>query len=240
MLVRNIIVCIAVVTVIAGCNFAGADWRTASRERTGLAPDPQETPEAVVQVYGARAYGWRGYFGIHTWIAVKPSSADTFTVYEIIGWYLRRGGSALAIHQHAPDRRWFGNAPVLLAEKRGEGVDTLIARIEQAAQDYPFKDRYTVWPGPNSNTFTAWISRAVPEIGLHLPPTAIGKDFLGDSMTGTAPSGTGWQFSLFGLLGIIISEVEGFEINFLGLTFGIDPDPVAVKLPLIGRIDLAI
>jgi hypothetical protein len=229
---------IVIIAIVAGYNFADTGWRTASRERVGLAPDPEETPEAIIQVYSARTYGWRGYFGVHTWIAVKPSFAKAFTVYEVIGWYLRRGDSALVIHQHAPDRRWFGNTPVLLAEKRGKDVDALITRIDEAAHNYPYKDRYTVWPGPNSNTFTAWISRAVPEIGLDLPPTAIGKDFLGDNMTGTAPSGTGWQLSLFGLLGVTVSEVEGFEINLLGLTFGVDPDPVAIKLPLVGRIDL--
>ncbi len=49
-----------------------ADWRTASRQPTGIAPDPQIERQAIVQVYGARAYSWRGYFGIHTWIATKP------------------------------------------------------------------------------------------------------------------------------------------------------------------------
>ena len=38
------------------------DWRTASREPVGTAPDPATTPEAVIQVYAARAYGWRGFF----------------------------------------------------------------------------------------------------------------------------------------------------------------------------------
>ncbi len=32
-----------------------ADWRSASREPAGLAPNPAKTPEAVVQVYSARA-----------------------------------------------------------------------------------------------------------------------------------------------------------------------------------------
>ena len=36
-------------------------------------------------------------------------------------------------------------------------------------------------------------------------------------------------------MGILISEVEGIEFNFLGLSFGVDWDPLAVKLPLIGR-----
>ena len=38
----------------------------------GLAPDPGQTREAVVQVYGARTMGVKGLFGVHTWVAVKP------------------------------------------------------------------------------------------------------------------------------------------------------------------------
>jgi hypothetical protein len=34
-----------------------------------------------------------------------------------------------------------------------------------------------MWPGPNSNTFTAAVLRAVPELAILLPPNAIGKDF---------------------------------------------------------------
>ncbi len=43
-----------------------ADWRTASRDSAGLAPLPKDTPEAVVQVYAARAFGWRGAVAVHT------------------------------------------------------------------------------------------------------------------------------------------------------------------------------
>jgi hypothetical protein len=39
-------------------------------------------------------------------------------------------------------------------------------------------------------------------------------------------------------MGVLISEVEGIEFNFLGLSFGVDLDPPAVKLPLVGRKDL--
>lgn len=233
-----VLLSIGLALILSGCNFADANWRTASRARVGLAPDPANTPEAVIQIYSARAFGWRGYFGVHTWVAVKPSFAERFTVYEVIGWYLRRGGSVLSVQERAPDHRWFGNMPELLVDKRGKQVDILIDRIQKAADSYPYQNRYTIWPGPNSNTFTAWIARSVPELGLDLPPTAIGKDFLGENFVATAPSGAGWQFSLFGLLGVIVSEVEGVEFNLLGLSFGVDTDPLAFKLPLIGRIDL--
>ena len=93
---------------------------------------------------------------------------------------------------------------------------------------------YQAWPGPNSNTFTAWIARAVPELELDLPATAIGKDYLGSSIFGAAPSGSGVQVSLGGVLGMAISAVDGVEFNVLGLNFGVSPN--GVKLPMVGRV----
>lgn len=213
------------------------DWRTASRASAGIAPDPATTPEAVIQVYTARAYSWRGIFGVHSWIATKPSGADAFSVYEVIGWRAMRGESAISISNRPADGRWFGNIPELIADHRGDGVDDMIKRIDQAARNYPHARTYRVWPGPNSNTFTAHVARAVPELRLDLPPTAIGKDYLPNgALFATTPSGTGFQVSLWGLFGILIGLEEGLELNFLGLTFGVDPKDLAIKLPLIGRI----
>jgi len=212
------------------------DWRTASQEPVGLAPDPSTHGEAIVQVYAARVIGWRGVFGVHTWIAVKPAAANEYTVYEIIGWRLRSQDTALVVRHRAPDMRWFGSAPELVAEKRGAGVEELIARIDKAARSYPWAGEYTMWPGPNSNTFTAWVLRAVPELEADLPPTAIGKDYSGIKLVGSAPSGRGFQVSFFGLAGLTASAVEGFEVNLLGLSFGINPFDPSLKLPLIGRV----
>jgi hypothetical protein len=212
------------------------DWRTASHEPMGLAPDPATTNEAVVQVYGARTWGWRGNFGVHTWVAVKPADAQAYTVYEVIGWRMRSANSALVIHERAADARWFGNAPELYADKRGEEAEKLIPRIDAAARAYPYAGEYSAWPGPNSNTFVAWITRAVPELGVDLPPTAIGKDYLGGALFSTAPSGRGLQFSVGGLFALTASGVEGLEVNLLGLTFGINPFDPALKLPLLGRL----
>src|SRR6187551_3701827 len=100
-----------VVTIATSCMHLRSDWRTASREPVGLAPDPAEVKEAVVQVYGARTVGAKGIFGVHTWVAVKPADADEWTVYEVIGWRLGWSDSALVVHSRAPDARWFGAAP---------------------------------------------------------------------------------------------------------------------------------
>ena len=229
----------APVTMLFSSDVRGYEWWNAPRDVTGLAPNPAQTPEAIVQVYAARAFKWRGAFGVHTWVATKKTNAQEYTVYEVIGWRARRGLPALAVHNEAPDRKWFGNMPEVVAEIRGDHVDAVIDRIDAAARRYPYRDVYTLWPGPNSNTFTAWIGRAAPELKLDLPPTAIGKDWLdiasGDVVART-PSGTGYQFSLGGLFGVLASVEEGLEVNIIGLTVGVDPLDLAVKLPGIGRI----
>ena len=228
----------AVLFAAAGATVIAQDWRSASREPAGLAPDPAAVKEAVVQVYGARAVGAKGLFGVHTWVAVKPTGATSWTVYEVIGWRLRWADSVVVVRTREPDGRWFGATPELYADKRGKGVDDLIKRIDQAARAYPYAKNYTVWPGPNSNTFTAWIARAVPELEVDLPATAIGKDYLGGSIFGTAPSGSGYQVSLGGLFGVAASGVEGLELNILGLNIGLGPS--GLKLPFVGRIGPAV
>ena len=230
---------VALVLIAGAMAFAfirGGDWRTASMEPVGLAPDPAQTREAVIQVYAARTWGWKGYFGVHTWVAVKPADAKSYTVFEVIGWRLRWGNTVLVVRDRAPDERWFGSVPELLADRRGPGVDDLIKRVEAAARAYPYSGEYRLWPGPNSNTFTAWIGRSVPELEIDMPATAIGKDYLGGRLVASPPSGHGIQFSLFGVLGLIASRVEGLEVNVLGLIVGLNPLRPSLNLPIFGRI----
>lgn len=215
-------------------------WRNASRAPVGLAPDPITTQAPVVQVYAARAVRWRGYVGVHSWIATKARGAAEYTVYEVMGWRLRRTGTAVVTSTRAPDGRWFGNAPQLLAELRGDEAAAAIERIEQAVAEYPYADQYRVWPGPNSNTFTAFVLRDVPDLRADLPATAIGKDYLGARLVAGAPSGTGFQFSLLGLLGVLVAAEEGLELNLLGMTFGVDPLDLSLKAPFIGRIGTSV
>ena len=231
-----LVLVVALVTGCAGLERGGAWWQ-ARRDPSGQAPDPAATPDAVLQAYAARAVGWRGVLAVHTWFALKPSGASSYTRYEVIGWGVDRGMPAIRRNRTGPDNYWFGSRPDLLVNLRGEGVDALIAKVEAAVEAYPYQDTYRTWPGPNSNTFTAYIGRAVPELRLDLPPTAIGKDYLpGGALAGSSPSGTGVQLSLFGLLGLLTGWDEGIEVNLLGLTFGVDVKNPALKLPAIGRV----
>ena len=224
-------------TVLSGQAPLGRDFRTADRSSTGLAPAPETAPEAIVQVYFARALNWRGIFGVHTWIATKPENAAEYTVHQVIGWRLYRGLPAVVSAPGIPDGRWFGNEPTLMVELRGEPAAQAIPKILGAVASYPYPSEYRVWPGPNSNTFMAYIGRQVPELKLDLPSTAIGKDYpINGSLVDRTPSGTGYQFSMLGLFGVAMGREEGFELNLLGLNFGVDFYKPALKLPFIGRL----
>ncbi len=232
--------CSALVVLFASVSaeLAAQDWRTASREPAGLAPDPATTLETVVQVYAARAIRWRGYFGVHTWVAVKPAGASAFTVYELMGYQTRYTGNGVRTSQRPADMFWFGNRPQVLADVRGPGAEPLVDRLERAVASYPYAGVYRVWPGPNSNTFIAHVLRAVPELRVDLPATAIGKDYLSSNIVGVTPSGTGVQLNVYGALGVLVGWEEGIELNLFGLTFGVNPKRLAIKLPMLGNVGL--
>jgi hypothetical protein len=153
-----------------GSHPSNKDGRTASHRSTGQAPDPETTHEALVQVYSSRAFSWRGAFAVHTWLAAKPPGAKRYTRYEVIGWNLYGGHSAVSISDmRPPDAEWFGAAPQVIRELRGADAEAVIAKLPKAAATYPYPGIYSAWPGPNSNTFTAHLGREIPELHLTLP-----------------------------------------------------------------------
>jgi hypothetical protein len=215
----------------------GQDFETADRSSAEIAPSPRAHPAALIQLYSARAFNWRGLFSTHTWIAVKPKNAAHYQVLQVIGWRMYHHMGVVDIGRDVPDRIWFGNRPIVLAQVSGDLAEKLIPKILSAAKEYPYPKSYRLWPGPNSNTFTAFIARRFPELRFTLPGTAIGKDYLVDErFFAKAPSGTGYQFSLFGLLSGLLAQREGLEINVLGLVFGINPLKPFIDWPFIGKI----
>lgn len=216
---------------------AHQDWRSANRSSAGIAPDPATETRAVVHVYAARAFRWRGNFSVHSWIATKSAGASEYITYHVISFRLRETGSVVVIGSDIPDRHWFGAKPELIQELVGEPAERAIPKIQAAAKSYPYQDFYRAWPGPNSNTFISHILREVPELGVELPPNAIGKDWLdGGGLIAVSESGTGGQISIFGVMGFTVGLGEGIELNVLGLSFGLDFWRPALKLPIVGRL----
>jgi hypothetical protein len=172
----KLIIVLAFLTLLASC--AKKDWRNASREPAGIAPNPSSHQTAVIQVYGADAFSWRGWFAVHTWIAIKEQGASKYTVYEVVGWRVKKGLSALRTYQtETPDRYWYGAKPEAYVSISGPQAATLIPKIKAAIKRYPYADQYTLFPGPNSNTFPAWVGKQVPELNLILPFSALGSGY---------------------------------------------------------------
>lgn len=212
-------------------------WLTAPRHSAGIAPDPVHLADtAIVQVYAAPTYGWRGLVAVHPWIIFKRTGETSFTRYDVIGW---RAPEVVQRNYALPDGLWYGAVPTLLADHRGTGVEAMIDDIEAAIASYPYAHTYHAYPGPNSNTFLAHIGREVPALKLDLPANAIGKDYRPlDRPLGRSSSGSGVQASVLGLLGLSLGWGEGIEINVMGINFGIDLNHPGLRLPFIGRIGM--
>jgi hypothetical protein len=211
-------------------------WREANWSSTHMLPPPQSDREARVLVFAARAGGWKSVFAVHTWVVVKPENAAAYTRYDVMGF-----GQPVRVNMHAPDSFWYGDRPRLVADVRGELAAAAIPKIEAAVKGYPFATwgSYRVWPGPNSNTFTATLLRAAPELAIAMPSEAVGRDFRADgSLVGLTGSRTGVELSIFGLLGAKIGWVEGLEIDVMGLVAGLDIRHPALKIPCFGRVGL--
>lgn len=235
--VLGVFLFVPLVMMVTGKVDFNSDWRAASHDSVGIAPKPSEHKDAIVQVYAAKAFGWRGAFAVHSWIAVKPKGAKQYTIYQVIGWNEYRKKPVLDIKQDMPDRQWYNAMPEILFDLRGKPATEVIALIEQAAKSYPYSTSYSAWPGPNSNTFVAYVLRQVPQFKQALPVTAVGKDYLPQHQFVTeAVSGTGKQFSFYGLLSITLAKQEGFEFNLLGLSMGISPKTKTIQWPGVGAI----
>ncbi len=203
-------------------------WHLADWSSIGSLPPAAAHPEARVLVMSARTGRWKGIFATHSWVVLKRANARSWSRYDVVGW-----GTPVRTNGWAPDGRWYGDSPVAIADVRAAEAEALIPKIEAAITSYGFAKAgdYRVWPGPNSNTFVATVLRAVPELRVALPPTAIGKDFRDGPFLGLTDSRTGLEASLWGLLGVKLGWVEGVELNVLGLVAGLDLRQPALKLP---------
>lgn len=208
-------------------------WRNADWSSAQLLPSANADRQARLIVFTGTTGAWKGVFSVHSWLVIKHADAAEWTRYDVVGW-----GSPVRKNNWAPDGRWYGNQPVILANLRGAEAERAIPKIEAAIRRYPFNEHgdYRVWPGPNSNTFVAAALRAAPELGIALPPNAVGRDFRDRLYVGLTDSRTGVELNVWGLLAVKIGWVEGIEISLFGLVAGLDLRHPGIKLPGYGRI----
>lgn len=208
-------------------------WRDADWSSVRALPPAAEHPDARVLVLSGRTGDWKGVLATHSWIVFKRANAKEWTRYDVVGW-----GNPVRLNGWAPDARWYGTPPSVIADLRGEAAEKLIPRIDAAVKEYRWRNAgdYRIWPGPNSNSFVAAVLRNVPEMQAVLPANAVGRDFRPGFYAGLSDSGTGVEVNLWGYAGAKLGWIEGFEINFMSLVIGLDFRSPAIKLPGFGRI----
>lgn len=208
-------------------------WRNADWSSSGILPAAQADGRAAVYVMAARTGGLKGGLAVHSWIVTKAPNGG-YRRYDKVGW-----GNPIRVNSYPADGRWYSNVPEILLELHGENAAALIPGIEDAIAAYPYAEQgdYTIWPGPNSNSFVAHVLRGVPELNTTLPPEAVGRDYrpFGDFVT-VSPDWQNLELSLGGYAGFALGTLYGIEVRLAGLVFGFDISRPALKLPGFGRI----
>lgn len=208
-------------------------WREADWSSARVLPAPSEEPEASIRVMYARTGGLKGVLSVHSWIVLKPEGAPEYERYDVVGW-----GTPVRRNHRAADGFWYSNPPQVAYELKGERAARLIPEVRDAIETYAWSQHgsYRIWPGPNSNTFVATVLRAVPELDAHLPPTAIGRDYIGGGIDLASLGTGGWTASLFGVAAVTLGWHEGIELNLFGLVVGLRLSDPAIILPGFGVI----
>jgi Protein of unknown function (DUF3750) len=152
--------------------------------------------------------------------------------------YAGAGGTSWG-HVHrdllSPSAGVGGGPPCIEHEWRGEQAQAILRILDRSAE-YPYRERYLAWPGPNSNTYPAWVLRQAG-VSADMDPRAIGRDYHGRAGAGRTTTSSGVQVES-SLLGVKVGLEDGVELHFLCFTLGIDVWPPAIKTPL-GRLGFA-
>ena len=241
MVLRTLLV-IAVVFILPGLLQLGVwaasdrpgSWRQADWSSAGILPAPKLN-QASAYILVARTGGMKGALASHSWIVLKKPGVSRYDRYDVVGW-----GKPVRKNAYDPDGRWYSNAPVIHYELQGDKAARLLGKLETAITRYRWSDYgdYTIWPGPNSNTFVASIVQAVPGFDTVMPSTAVGRDFPEDGRWIKWTSTGALRATLAGYAGFVVGGEEGIELNFLGLVAGFNWSRGEIKIPAVGSVYL--
>lgn len=211
---------------LAGCATLSSSPRDAAK------PVPAAPPEEDrVQLRYASLPQPLRPLAVHYWFIAWDHRTGQWNRWEV--WQAAHQVPTSWGHIHKdlmpPDAGVGGGPCHVAAEWHGATAQKLRAALN-APEDYPDRDRYRAWPGPNSNTYVAWVLRRAG-VACELQPRAIGKDYRGWAGGGISPLRTGAQFDT-PVVGLEAGLREGVEAHALCLTFGVRLWPPAIKTPL--------
>jgi len=117
-----------------------------------------------------------GLIAWHYWFVVSDGTGRHR--WEV--WQTRNAGGSCIGHVHCdlklPEDGVGGGPSRLAAVWDGEAALAIKSVLEKP-ESYPWCERYRLWPGPNSNTFVAWVLRQAG-VEQALDRRGIGKNYL--------------------------------------------------------------
>lgn len=127
-------------------------------------------------------------FAVHSWIMTsnkgKLKRWDVFDVKNRKGkkWgYVYLNGKELweggNIYEDKEYPKYDSKVIGIIGGGKNSLAQKIIQFTDKHAKDYPMRDKYVRYPGPNSNTFTQWILNRFPEANWKLPWNAFGKNY---------------------------------------------------------------
>lgn len=126
-------------------------------------------------------------FAVHTWVVLESPEFGVKR-YEIHKFINKKTGNYFYTNAQAPSegmallmipRKFYSKKKFkskLIFSLNGEEAKVVIENIEKEISKYPYLNRYHLYPGPNSNTFTRWIlSLSENTKNIKLPWNAFGS-----------------------------------------------------------------
>jgi hypothetical protein len=118
-----------------------------------------------------------GWVAVHQWFTLLDERDGEWQRWEV--WQNRDAGGTSWGFLHrdlmAHDGNVGGGPTRVEHEWQGPEASRLAAVLTEPER-YPHRERYRAWPGPNSNTYAAWVLREAG-IEYRLGARAIGRNY---------------------------------------------------------------
>ena len=203
---------------------------------TGFVPATDATSQPlpdkrVVQLWSTPLPEGLGCIADHHWLLAFDPGTKTWHRWEVMERTHLGGTNWGYVYQdcYKPYHTFGGGPPSLMMTWKGTTADRLAEVLDRAA-DYPLRERYLAWPGPNCNTFAAWVLREAG-VSSDMGPKSLGENYLGPvAGAGWTPGGTGVHLESSSA-GVRAGWREGVELHLCAFVFGVDVWTPGVKTP---------
>lgn len=225
------VIVVAMASIAAIASTGCSSFEAEQRARHPTDPTFEHPRRPTVQLARARLPQPLTFLAVHYWFNAYDAKSLRWERWEL--WQERGRVTTSWGHIHldlmGPMGNVGGGDAVIEAEWTGDEAERLLAVLHRP-ELYPERDTYRAWPGPNSNTYVAWVLREAG-VPFDLSPLAIGKDWRGWVGGGSTTTMSGVHLDS-PLVGLKLGLVEGVELHVLAFTFGFAFIRPTLKTPL--------